>query len=409
MAEVTSLSVPSQPLNPDRRLTDADVGLIPKLVGELLPGELYQRVLDIFEEQLRETRSLGVSIQVLSSLAEGQTVPAKLDFIASLYRLADGYLPLVSLIAKDASVVTVSEAASKYYAFELELETDHSMDPPRMAAFRAELFAAEPTAVLVLAVLRAAVSKGFHIGREPMSIVLNNAEIMSSVPMDKTAQVKSYLGTLQRLQALVTAPEDVEKLLQKSFTSAHDIASTEVDLFIRAMGEAGVSAESATRIHKHAIVVDIHNEAVWAAALSTHPGIVPRAAEDTGVAARASAAAAAAGGSTESDVVNLSTMFDMESMDCEDCSSFTSPAAYFVDLLRTLWNCKISSEVSLLDKLLDRRPDLKFVQLSCANTEILIPHIDLVNEVLESVVQTVNVTARVWMEFSDEATGFYSQ
>ncbi|THC93212.1 hypothetical protein EYZ11_007317 [Aspergillus tanneri] len=58
------------------------------------------------------------------------------------------------------------------------------------------------------------------------------------------------------------------------------------------------------------------------------------------------------------------------------------PAAFFVDLLYKL-NKKASP--TMLDKLFKRREDLKYLQLSCANTKVLVPYIDLVNEVLESV------------------------
>ena len=72
---------------------------------------------------------------------------------------------------------------------------------------------------------------------------------------------------------------------------------------------------------------------------------------------------------------------------CEDCESVLSPAAYFVDLLQFLSRApKNAKGRSPLDVLLDRRPDLEFILLTCENTNTPLPAIDLANEVLESMV-----------------------
>ena len=46
----------------------------------------------------------------------------------------------------------------------------------------------------------------------------------------------------------------------------------------------------------------------------------------------------------------------------------------------------ISSVTTALDALLFRRPEIEYVALSCDNTNIVIPYIDLVNEILERAV-----------------------
>jgi hypothetical protein len=92
--------------------------------------------------------------------------------------------------------------------------------------------------------------------------------------------------------------------------------------------------------------------------------------------------------------------------DCEHCGSVYSPAAYFVDLLRYLnvssperldrieksleSNAAPSASVHTLtrsqplDVLLNRRPDLADLPLTCENTLTPLPYIDLVNELLEA-------------------------
>ncbi|KAB8220807.1 hypothetical protein BDV33DRAFT_203017 [Aspergillus novoparasiticus] len=76
---------------------------------------------------------------------------------------------------------------------------------------------------------------------------------------------------------------------------------------------------------------------------------------------------------------------------CDECITTTSAAAYFVWLLDKLKQIEFLNESSenksnLQEKLFQRRPDLKDLELTCANTKNLIPYIDLVNEVLEDLV-----------------------
>ena len=74
---------------------------------------------------------------------------------------------------------------------------------------------------------------------------------------------------------------------------------------------------------------------------------------------------------------------DLDYCQCDDCQSITSPAAYLVDLLDWIDNTKPSSGRNPLDALRDRRPDIFALQLTCDNTNIALPYVDLVNETLE--------------------------
>src|SRR5688572_22863889 len=78
---------------------------------------------------------------------------------------------------------------------------------------------------------------------------------------------------------------------------------------------------------------------------------------------------------------------------CEHCRSWLSPAAYLVDLLLFLDKAPRNSAgqplpmpgpaSNPLNVLLDRRPDIAHLQLTCENTNTALPYIDLVNEILE--------------------------
>ena len=66
---------------------------------------------------------------------------------------------------------------------------------------------------------------------------------------------------------------------------------------------------------------------------------------------------------------------------CEHCRSILSPAAYLTDLLHWLKNELPEEEA--LKPLRDKRPDLFALELSCENTNTVMPYVDLVLEVME--------------------------
>jgi hypothetical protein len=89
---------------------------------------------------------------------------------------------------------------------------------------------------------------------------------------------------------------------------------------------------------------------------------------------------------------NLQTLFgSLDYCECRDCRSVYSPAAYFVDVMRFLGErgtqgATINAGKNVRQVLLERRPDLGEIELSCENTNTPLPYIDLVNEILEDVV-----------------------
>ncbi|KAF5437921.1 Peptidoglycan-binding (PGRP) domain of peptidoglycan hydrolases-containing protein, partial [Candidatus Methanophagaceae archaeon] len=88
---------------------------------------------------------------------------------------------------------------------------------------------------------------------------------------------------------------------------------------------------------------------------------------------------------TENDgIPNWKELFgSLDFCECEHCKSVHGPAAYFTDLLYFL---KEPSNKNALTVLLSRRPDLEKIELSCENTNTVLPYVDLVNEVLEEAV-----------------------
>ena len=81
---------------------------------------------------------------------------------------------------------------------------------------------------------------------------------------------------------------------------------------------------------------------------------------------------------------SLATLFgSVDYCSGSECTSVLSPAAYVCDLLLWLRNHPLTGPFpTALAALLDRRPDLGHLLLNCPNTDVPLPYIDLVNELL---------------------------
>jgi Tc toxin complex TcA C-terminal TcB-binding domain/Neuraminidase-like domain/Salmonella virulence plasmid 28.1kDa A protein len=76
---------------------------------------------------------------------------------------------------------------------------------------------------------------------------------------------------------------------------------------------------------------------------------------------------------------------------CTHCQSVLSPAAYFVDMMRYIdvnvtQKVFVGAQANHSFKLKNRRPDLWSLELTCDNTETLIPTLDIINDILEQFV-----------------------
>lgn len=100
---------------------------------------------------------------------------------------------------------------------------------------------------------------------------------------------------------------------------------------------------------------------------------------------------------------NMQELFgSLDFCECEHCRSVLSPAAYLVDLLQFIdrketdwqyfldkWKADHAGDEYTAkyskpyDALIDRRPDLINLPLTCENTNTALPYIDIVNEILE--------------------------
>lgn len=92
-----------------------------------------------------------------------------------------------------------------------------------------------------------------------------------------------------------------------------------------------------------------------------------------------------ASSSTLTEVPDFTTLFgSLDYCACDECASVYGPAAYLTDILHFLEQRKSTNPlVSALAVLEARRPDLTTTELTCTNTNTVVPYIDLLNEQLE--------------------------
>ncbi|WP_441291589.1 neuraminidase-like domain-containing protein [Sorangium sp. KYC3313] len=94
---------------------------------------------------------------------------------------------------------------------------------------------------------------------------------------------------------------------------------------------------------------------------------------------------------------NWITLFgDLNKCACKHCQTVLSPGAYLMDLLEWVDGAPKRT-------LFERRPDLEDIELTCSNTDTVLPYIDIVNEVLEAVVEPLEFTIGVTPETMNQA------
>lgn len=341
----------------------------------------------------------------LKSAAGAPPEGDKVRLISDLAKMADYHIPLLVALLK-ASPVSLQDVARHHYDSESVLA---AAEPSALASYQTRLFSAEPTAVLLGLVSRGVIQTGDVALQELVEKILSES-LLNHYRIDKVSVKKLFkesnslkdadaglrtsaeffLKTLQRLQALVRLPQHIAALIDASFDSARSIVDCSVDDFVAEMESRGLEAVAARRIYDQATTVELRNEQAWALGLQQrNRWALPR------VVAKTVQVTSDPDNAPSDRVINLTNLFrDMDTVACEECASVLSPAAYFVDLLRLLQTTSSTGDrksgETLLTLLLQRRPDLANLQLSCTNTKVTLPYLDLVNEVLEARIDALN-------------------
>jgi hypothetical protein len=225
-------------------------------------------------------------------------------------------------------------------------------------------------------------------------------DALKDIPEEQRAEVIVQAKALWRTLAITPpdAPHVPPVLMKANLTSAFYVGEKPESTFLNTYSGA-MGKETAQQVYTNAINTRIRNEH----ALMT----IREAIRGTGLAAidgtktREDRSSEAKLLTEANDIqLNLDSLFaDMDYCECKECQTVYSASSYFVELLNFLRNNNLdpakdntwSSDTkhisgTALEKLLRRRPDLADLELTCENTNTVLPYIDLVNEVMESFV-----------------------
>jgi hypothetical protein len=215
----------------------------------------------------------------------------------------------------------------------------------------------------------------FEIGMQPIEQYLTTNNLGSAV----SAPVKEQLKAMQRVYQLTPNNEAMGVLLKNDLHSAYEIVKRYDEAeFVRSFG--GELGEDVARV-TYAKVEQVNNAVfnIAASYFKARNEIVLGYNQETPVIAPNPPPP----GANIIATATLEQLFgSMDYCACEHCRSILSPAAYLVNLLQFL-DRQTGAAKKPLDVLLERRPDIQYLLLTCENTNIPLPYIDLVNETLE--------------------------
>jgi len=287
------------------------------------------------------------------------------------------------------------------------METDETFQP-----------LAGPPATLT--VLKSATAQGFRLGETPVAVFLkaNEQKIKGNLSDAEFQAAGQELKTMQRLYQITPDHESMPVLRAMGITSAYEVAAYAQDQFIAHFQSTYLD------IYGTLVPIDvprlIHRKAQQVSEVTYNLFAVAKQLDSSGGFAVVSPPAEVRE-SVKNELIKhyptLESLFgSMDFCECEHCRSVLSPAAYFVDLLQFVdienqvwanflaqWKAthggqdyphqKNGQPMKPYDVLIERRPDLPHIALTCENTHTALPYIDIANEILEYYVANGKLTA----------------
>ncbi|MCC9074418.1 hypothetical protein LNQ49_22755 [Flavobacterium sp. F-65] len=367
-----------------------------------------------------------------------------LEFTHYLSKWSNDNKAVVEFFQKDDKLLSMRDIALNFNE-ETFIQKVKSISPAKSnedkKAFAIDLhhklFEFEPTAVVVnmikdpqVAVLNTAVgtkvaallekSPNFNIRTTSIYEVFKNNEAFKKIPADLQQPIQTALKTLQRIVAISPIANAIPVLYDAKLHTAFQISNVPPAQFKIAMSGKGLDETVLLQIHTNAQHLRVRNEhaliALKEASQNTGIDMLDRSMR-LGNGAEINKGLGAM--KTESNSIiyspeeatkeiieknNLSwdMLFgDADICECGECTSVYSAAAYYVELLQYLRNNNLDplavDDIAIksnpknisgtpLEKLFNRRPDLGCLELTCKNTNTILPYLDLANEVMESYV-----------------------
>ena len=208
----------------------------------------------------------------------------------------------------------------------------------------------------------------------------NSESVFKGIDSSMQSAITSALGSWQRIARVSSDFPTANILMNAGLSSALDIATKPRASFLRQFTPLLGTSAVAETIYSRAQHLAAQTTALYSNLRQSLTTVPTRAVGNVGAQVQQQL------NSSNGGLANWQTLFgSVSSCACTDCRSVYSAAAYFVDLLQFLKNSDHNaSGKTPLDVLLNRRPDLPFLKLSCVNTNTELPYVDIVNEILET-------------------------
>lgn len=241
----------------------------------------------------------------------------------------------------------------------------------------------------------------FEIGLQPIEqfALQNNLQIAPEVMQEVTR--------IQRVHQITPSDGAMNTLLRNNLDSAYKIVQYDQAEFVQRFKEELGGETNA--ILTHAKAQQVHNTVLnIATSYLTGRNAPAIGANLNGRIINSLSGPPADAGANAADIIaypTLENLFgEMDYCTCDHCRSILSPAAYLVNLLQFCDPLGMGVNTPL-KVLLDRRPDIQHLPLTCENTNTPLPYIDIVNETLEYfITHNLNLENYTGHDINNDAT-----
>ena len=258
--------------------------------------------------------------------------------------------------------------------------------------------------------LRNATSSGFRLGETPASTFLkSNAGVQGGLTNAEFQSAGRQLKVLQRVYQITPTNDAMPVLMSLGMDSAFDVMAYTEERFV-SLFEAKY-LELFKKPAPPGVPQLVRRKATQVSSVTYNLFTIAKKLDSEPLVAGLSAPVAVREIVRNELIKHYPTMESlfgsMDFCECEHCRSVLSPAAYLVDLLQFVdtepavwenflayWKATHGDQdyphkdttgkaMKPYDVLVERRPDLPHIALTCENTHTAMPHIDIVNEILE--------------------------
>lgn len=254
-----------------------------------------------------------------------------------------------------------------------------------------------------------AAGQGFRLGETPVATFFNtHSRVRDGISDADFQSAQQQIKTLQRVYQVTPSNESMQVLLSLGMTSAYDVMAYPEVQFVELFNGEYLNSYNKSPISGLAALV--YRKAKQVSSVTYNLFTIAQKIDSEPQVAAMSATAEVRQSVRKELIKHFPTMESlfgsMDFCECEHCRSVLSPAAYLVDLLQFIdtdqkvwkdflaeWKKthdedyphkdKNGNAMKPYDVLVERRPDLPYIALTCENTNTALPYIDIVNEILE--------------------------